>query len=165
MNLDSGAVHLVPFVAMTTRTDRWFGHLFSQVDVATHGDPLQLSLDGVSPLMDAGRVNQPPLFSIDVGHGYWIIPKSSDGFGLAVTSELHYTVPMGGNDSFSVVGALGTADINTPMTARYEVLHSTTGVQIDLPGEWSIRPAVVLPLLSKKKVFDAEYVLQVNCSF
>ncbi len=164
VKLDSGAVHLVPFLAMTRRSDRWFGHVFTQLDVATHGDPLRTTLDGVSPLTRVGRINQPPLLSIDIGNGFWLIPKSNEGFGLAVTSELHYTVPLGGDDSFVVADVSGIAGFNTSISPRYEVWNSTVGLQFDFPGDWSVRPAVVLPLRSER-AFDVEYILQVNRSF
>ena len=164
VNIDARAVHLVPFLAMTRRTERWFGHVFTQLDLATSGDRLRASFDGVSPLTQAGRINSPPLFSLDFGVGYWIIPQTVNGLGMALTTELHYTVPLDNDDSFVVTNALGTVGVNSTQKAQHEVLNATVGLEINASTSWTFRPALVIPLISER-VFDTELLLQLNLDF
>jgi len=160
--LDSRAAHLVPYLAYTQKYNRWFGHLFTQLDIATGGDPLRASLDMATPVA-AGSVDQPVLLGIDAGVGYWLLqPAGDQGSGLALVSELHSTTGLSGADSFTAVGALGTFAINTPDPA-YDLLNLTSGVHAELGGGWSLRTAGVFPL-RRERVFDAEFVLQINHS-
>ena len=149
---------------MTQRGTRWFGHAFAQLDIASHGDSFRSTLNVMGPIVHAGRVNQPVLLGLDAGLGYWLVPPCQCGTGLAVVGEVHYSVPLGSEDSFTAAGPLTSVSINTPAAAAYEVLNFTAGLQFSLGNDWTIRPGAVLPA-REERVFDVEYFLQVNRSY
>ncbi|WP_145048742.1 hypothetical protein [Lignipirellula cremea] len=159
--VDSQAVHVVPYAAYTERSGRWFGHAFAQLDIAAGSDPFQATLNGATPEL-AGKIDQPVLLGMDAGLGYWLLqPCCPQGRGLALLSEIHSTLPIhDDDDDFVAAGALGTFAINSPPPA-YEVLHLTAGIHAELGQGWSLRSGVVFPM-RKERVFDAEYVLQIN---
>lgn len=163
-SLDSQAVHFVPYVAMTQRTGNWFGHMFTQIDFASQGDPLRVTINdtGVGDVM--GRVNQPALLGFDIGGGYFLVPPCGCNKGLALVAEAHYTTPLQDSDQFTAAGTLASASINRPVNASYEVLNFTAGVQIGLGCGWQLRSGAVFPGRAER-VFDAEYLLQVNRGF
>lgn len=166
-SMEPEAVHLVPFLAGTQQHGRWFTHGFLQLDIASHGDPFRATLNTPADREFVGRINQPVLMGLDLGGGYWLIPPCDccDGGGsLAVVGEVHYTTPLGNADELQADGGLTAVTINTPVAASYEVLHFTTALQIALDGGWQLRPGVVFPARSER-VFDAEYLLQVNRRF
>lgn len=163
--LDPKATHLVPYLAFTHGHERWFGNGFMQLDIASQGDRLTATIDnsGVSQLV--GRINQQPLLGLDLGGGYWLLPPEQPmGNGLAIVGEVHYTTPLGSSDSFVANGSLASVCVNNPGNAAYNLLNFTAGLQLSLGGGWRVRPAVVVPALSTR-VFDAEYMTQVNRSF
>ncbi len=162
--LEPEAVHLVPFFAWTERHGRWFGHMFAQVDVATHGDPLRATLVLAGPLTHVGRINQQTLLGIDLGVGYWLIPECRCRLGLAVVAEAHYTAPLNSDDRFTASGSQTAVTINAPIGASSEVFNFTTGIQLSSWHGWALRSGFVFPARDEK-VFDAEYILQVNRTF
>ncbi len=162
--LDPEAVHIVPFLAWTRRNDCWFGHMFVQLDIQSHGDPLRTTLATAGVLVPAGRINQPLLFGADLGIGYWLVPPCECDSGLALVAEAHYSSPLSGQDRFTSTGPLVTLSTNTPVGASYEVIHLTTGLQWSMGNGWTLRSAVVLPG-DTERVFDTEYLLQINRTF
>lgn len=163
--LDPRATHFVPFVAVAQRGERWFGQGFMQLDVASHGDRLSATLNAPGAAVLAGRIDQPPLLGLDLGGGYWLLPpEEPSGSGLAIVGEVHYTTPLGNSDSFVSSGSLASVGVNSSGDAAYDVLHFTAGLQAALGSGWRIRPAVVVPA-KRERVFDAEYLLQINRSF
>jgi hypothetical protein len=163
--LDPKAAHLVPFVAFTHGHERWFGNGFMQLDVATQGDRLTADLENPGVPQLVGRINQQPLLGLDLGGGYWLLPPEQPfGSGLAIVGEVHYTTALGSSDSFITNGSLASVYVNNPGNAAYDLLNFTAGLQLSLPGGWRIRPAVVVPA-KHTRVFDAEYLTQINRSF
>jgi hypothetical protein len=134
------------------------------LDVASHGDPFRATLNIVGDQDFIGRVNQTPLLGVDLGGGYWLIPPCDCGRGLAVVGEVHYTTPLGDTDTFAGAGSLTSVAINSPLDEAHEVLHFTSGLQLGLGDGWQLRSAVVLPA-DDERVFDAEYLLQLNRRF
>ncbi|UUO07239.1 hypothetical protein M4951_02765 [Blastopirellula sp. J2-11] len=164
-SLDSQAVHFVPFLAATKRSGCWFGHFFTQLDVASQGDPLRVTLNQAGSGDLIGRVNQPTLLGFDFGGGYWLVPPSCCcGRGLAIIAEAHYTTPLEEDDQFAATGALTSASVNTSAGTAYEVLNFTTGLQIALGNGWRLRSGAVFPGRAER-LFDAEYLLQINRGF
>ncbi|PQO46900.1 hypothetical protein [Blastopirellula marina] len=163
-SLDSQAVHFVPYVAMTKRSGNWFGHAFTQIDVASQGDPLWVTINDTGVAEQIGRVNRPTLLSFDLGGGYFLVPPCGCNKGLALVAEAHYTTPLDDDDQFTTVGTLATASINQTARAPYEVLNFTAGIQVGLGCGWQLRSGAVFPGRAEK-VFDAEYLLQVNRGF
>lgn len=166
-SIEPEAVHLVPFLAGTQQHGRWFTHGFLQLDIASHGDPFRATLNNPADRQFVGRINQPVLMGLDLGGGYWLIPPCdccNDSGSLAVVGELHYTTPLGNQDELQTDGGLTAVTINTPIAASDEVLHFTTALQVALDGGWRLRTGVVVPARSER-VFDAEYLLQINRRF
>ncbi|TWT39010.1 hypothetical protein [Blastopirellula retiformator] len=163
-SFDSQTVHFVPYVAMTQRSGCWFGHLFTQIDFASQGDPLRVTINDTGAGDLIGRVNQPALWGLDIGGGYWLVPPCGCNKGLALVAELHYTTPLQDDDAFSAAGTLTTASVNTAASPAYEVLNFTAGLQLGLGGGWQLRSGAVFPGRAEK-VFDAEYLLQLNRGF
>ncbi|MCC9606094.1 hypothetical protein LOC68_19610 [Blastopirellula sp. JC732] len=163
-SLDSQTVHFVPYLAMTQRSGCWFGHMFTQIDFASQGDPLRVTLNDTGASSLIGRVNQPALLGFDIGGGYWLVPPCGCNKGLALVGELHYTTPLAEDDQFSAVGTLTTASVNTAVSPAYEVLNFTAGLQVGLGCGWQLRSGAVFPGRAEK-VFDAEYLVQLNRGF
>jgi hypothetical protein len=114
-----------------------------------------------------GRINQPVLLGLDVGGGYYLIPPCDDcdcGGSLALVGEVHYTTPLGDAEQLTADGGLTSVTINTPVSASYELVHFTTGLQVALADGWRLRTGVVVPARSER-VFDTEYLLQINRHF
>lgn len=159
--LDPKAVHFVPFAAITRRAERWFGNGFMQLDFPSHGDRLNATLNSIGVFETAGRIDQPPLFGMDIGGGYWLVTPSDRGAGLAVVVEVHYTTPLAPSDGFGASGGLTDVSVNSSAGPEYDLLHFTAGLQLAMANGWQIRPAVVVPA-KDERVFDAEFLLQVN---
>lgn len=166
-SMEPDAVHLVPFLAGTHQYGRWFSHGFLQLDIATHGAPFYATLNTPANREFVGRINQPALLGLDLGGGYWLIPPydcGNCGGSLAVVGEVHYTTPLGNEDELVANGGLTSVAINTPVSASYEQVHFTTGLQVAFDSGWRLRTGVVVPARSER-VFDTEYLLQINRRF
>jgi hypothetical protein len=162
--LSPDAVHIVPFLAWTERSDRWFGNAFMQVDIETNGDRLQSTLAVAGSLVSAGTINQPVLFGADLGVGYWLRqPCECGSGGLALVAEAHYSAALGAQDRFAVAGPLMAVSVNTPVSASYEVINLTSGLEWSIGNGWSLRSAVVVPA-DTERVFDTEFLIQINRS-
>ena len=157
--VDPAAVHLVPFLAMTERYDRWFGHAFAQLDIAVGGDELR-----VSTVAANAQIAPAPLLGIDLGVGYWLTHNPSSGAGIAAIVELHSTTGLGSDDTFTLNDGTATFGVNTPAGVSNDLLNLTAGTVMARSDGWSLRTAVATPLLSER-VFDVEAIVQLNRLF
>lgn len=158
--LDPQTVHLVPFLAVTERYGRWFGHLFTQLDIPLGED----ELSGAT-LAGSSSVDSAALLGVDIGVGYWLMPQDRGTVGIAVVAELHGTASLESDDSLTPTGPVDLViGVNNPGNVSNDILNGTTGLVFAGPDGWSLRTAIAFPTLSER-VFDSEAIVQLNRLF
>ena len=75
--------------------------------------------------------------------------------GIAASAELHYATALQSSDSITV----GSLDIRN-LINRFDVVNLTLGVNVLTNRNFSIRPAMVIPLNDDQ--FDYEAMVQAN---
>ena len=150
-SLDNDVVTLAPYIAFL-RADacsNMFMHGFVQFVLPT--DDYDIVADGDADQLDGGTY----LF-VDASIGYWL--RQDCCGGVAAIAELHYAENIEGGD----IASPGGEEVRS---SDFESLNATAGLHF-ANGCWSVRPAVVLPLLDRpNRAFDWEFALQVNRRF
>lgn len=159
IHIDHGSVHLLPYLALLRGYDSgWFWQSFLQLDLDLNGNRVQADLTGAN-LQPVGVLQEQTLLFADLGIGYQFTDLGDDGSpAIAAVAELHYATTLQDSDSISD----GLLDIRN-LTNRFDVLNLTLGMNVLTNRNFSIRPAMVIPLRSgNDKQFDYEAMVQMN---
>ena len=157
------AVHILPFVAALGRpTDRCFWQAFLQFDIDANGNTVLADLSG-GALPKIGVFNDATLMFIDLGTGYELYRDDYASLLRRVTAlaEVHYSSTLQDED---VVAGNGLTVGG--FFRRFDVVDLTLGASALLGQHTSVRPGIVMPLLTgKNRHFDYEATIQVNVFF
>ena len=165
IDLHNDAVHLLPFIGLTSApADWWFYHTFVQIDAATQGN--RITVDRGLADFESGRLNDATLLFVDVGGGAWLFndPGAGGLSGVAVIGELHYTRALQDPDRFDAVNSL----LSFRSHEGDDFLNLTTGLHLGWRNWAAARIAGVFPLdLDDRhgRLFDAELQASVVCRF
>lgn len=160
---DPAAVYLTPYLGtLRVIDDIWFINSFVQFEFATGGDRLTASLNGGAP--QEFLVNQPALFLFDVGGGVWLTTPNRNGTGVALTNEWHFAQALGDDDTFAVDPTNALPNVFVDFNTIRTVLNNTTGLHVQLNQKTSVRTAVSIPIL-EERIFDTEFMVQLNCNY
>ncbi|MGB7347589.1 MAG: hypothetical protein WBD20_25425 [Pirellulaceae bacterium] len=160
MELESDAVHLVPFYAETRRIGtRMFANVFSQIDLPLSDDDIRIDGSAV------GSVRAAYTSSSDFGLGYWLVPlEHSNDSGLAAVIEGHYTRRLGDVDQKALPQFPSSLSSVNRQDVDDSIFNVTVGVHAQLSGAWSIRLAESFPVLNDD-LFDSEAIFQAIRTF
>lgn len=157
------AVYITPYLgALREINDIWFINSFLQLDIATGGDKLVASLGG-NPAAEF-KVDQPPLLQLDIGGGVWLVTRAQNRPGWAFLSELHIATALADDDTFAVDPTLALPNVFVDENPIRTVVNATNGLHCQLSDLFSVRAALSVPLLNDR-IFDSEFMVQVNRSF
>ncbi|MDA1049624.1 MAG: hypothetical protein O3C40_03970 [Planctomycetota bacterium] len=156
IHVDHASVHLLPYLALARAYDSgWYWQSFLQMDVDVNGNNIQADLSGAN-LQPVGVLQEQTLLFADLGVGYQFTQLGDDSpLGIAATAELHYATPLQNSDSITA----GTLDIRN-LVNRFDVVNLTLGMNFLTNRNFSIRPAMVIPLSDDQ--FDYEAMVQAN---
>ncbi len=156
VHIDHASVHLLPYLALLRGYDSgWYWQSFLQMDIDLNGNNVRADLNGVN-LQPVGVLQEQTLLFADLGIGYQFRELGDDGSpAIAATAELHYSTPLQDSDSIST----GALDIRN-LVNRFDVVNLTLGMNVQTNRNFSIRPAMVIPLSDDQ--FDYEAMVQAN---
>ncbi len=156
IHVSHASVHLLPYIALLRGYDSgWYWQSFLQLDVDTNGNKVQADLQGVN-LQPVGVLQEQTLLFADLGVGYRFTELSDDNpIAVAATAEVHYASPLQDSDSIKA----GALDIRN-LVNRFDVVNLTLGMIFRTNSNFSIRPAMVIPLSDDQ--FDYEAMVQAN---
>lgn len=168
--LENESLNLSPFFAvMHNPNDLFFGHMFAQLDVATHGNSLRFqSLPPDGPAAGVlGKFTDQTLFHLDVGSGCWLVrrPQAPLLSGLAAITEIHYTDTFQKTDTIAASRSTlffpGAAVLLRNPANWMNVVNFTTGVHCELFDNSTFRVAGAFPLTQyDDRLFDGELLVQ-----
>jgi len=156
IHIDHASVHLLPYLALLRGYDSgWYWQSFLQMDIDSNGNSVQADLSGAN-LRPVGVLQEQTLLFADLGVGYQFTELGDDSpLAIAATAELHYATALQKSDSIRA----GTLDIRN-LVNRFDVVNLTLGVNFLTNRNFSIRPAMVIPLSDDQ--FDYEAMVQAN---
>ena len=161
--LDPTAVYVTPFLGtLRTIDDIWFINSFLQVDIATNGDRLTASLNN-GPTQEF-FINQPALLLLDFGGGVWLKTPERNKAGFALNTELHFAQALGDDDTFTVDPSGALPNVFVDLNPIRTILNVTNGLHAQIHRDLSVRTAISVPLLNDR-IFDTEFMVQVNCGY
>ncbi|MCA9145238.1 MAG: hypothetical protein H6821_14780 [Planctomycetaceae bacterium] len=156
VHVDHASVHLLPYLGLLRGYDSgWYWQSFLQLDIDTNGNRVQADLTGAN-LQPVGVLQEQTLLFADLGIGYQFTELGDDCRpAIAATAELHYATPLQGSDSITA----GALDLRS-LVNRFDVVNLTLGMNFLTQHNFSIRPAMVVPLSDDQ--FDYEVMVQAN---
>lgn len=156
IHIDHASVHMLPYLALLRAYDSgWYWQSFLQLDVDTNGNKVQADLQGVN-LQPVGVLQEQTLLFADLAVGYQITQLDDNNpVAVAATAELHYATPLQSSDSITA----GALDLRN-LVNRFDVVNLTLGMNFLTNRNFSIRPAMVIPLSDDQ--FDYEAMVQAN---
>jgi hypothetical protein len=163
ITIDPTAVYLTPWLgALCTYNDIWFVNSFLQLDVATSGERMLVSLAG-GPLQTF-YINKQTTLQLDIGGGVWLLTPSESPVGLAVTNEIHFAQALNGADAFVVNPGGGFPNVFVNEDVINTLVNYTAGLHAQIHDEWSIRAGLSVPFMIQR-IFDTEVLVQINRNF
>lgn len=156
IHVDHASVHLLPYLALLRAYDSgWYWQSFLQLDIDTSGNNIQADLTGAN-LQPVGVLQDQTLLFADLGVGYQFTQLGEGcSQAIAATAELHYATPLQSSDSITA----GSLDLRN-LVNRFDVVNLTLGLNVLTNHNFSIRPAMVIPLNDDQ--FDYEAMVQAN---
>lgn len=153
--VDNDAVHMAPFIGwLLLPRPKWFVQGFMQTDFDLNGNRVRSSASG-----NEGILQDQNLLFVDASVGHWLMQRSamtSRLQGIAVISELHYTMTM--NDADMVDG------IGNPYQ-HVDLLNMTAAFHFQFRRA-SLRLGGAAPLRDdEERLFDAEIIAQWSRGF
>ncbi len=159
IHIDHRSVHLSPYLALLRGYDSgWYWQSFLQMDIDLNGNNVAADLTGAN-LLPVGVLQEQTLLFADLGMGYQFNElEDSSSCAIAATAELHYATSLQDSDVISD----GVLDIRN-LTNRFDVLNLTLGLNVMTHHNFSVRPAMVIPLRTgDDEHFDYEAMVQMN---
>ncbi len=149
--IENDAAHLAPYLGFLATPNRnWFVQGFMQMDFDLRGN------DVVFGGAFQGRLQDQNLMFVDLSAGRWLARRNLGRgrmAGLAMISELHYTMTMNDADFVSGFGN---------QFEHIDVLNTTLGMHIQY-GLAALRIGAAAPLRDEEeKLFDAEVFVQIS---
>lgn len=163
LNIDNGAVHLVPYLGYlyAPRKSNYFVHSFLTLDVDTSGNDVSGNVSGTG-LEHIGVIEDQTLLSCSVSLGKYVY-RNPTRVGpirsLAWTGELHYTTTLDGADVIQA-GAFQVGSTSADLS----LLNGTIGTHAQLRRS-TLTVGYTVPMNSDKRLFDGEFRLFVNRPF
>lgn len=163
LDIDNGAIHLVPYLGYlyAPRRSDYFVHSFLTLDVDTGGNVVRANVSGAG-LEHVGVINDQTLLSYSASIGKFIyrnVRRGSRVRSLAWTGELHYTTTLGDADVLQA----GAFQVGSP-NADLSLLNGTVGAHMQLQRS-TVTAGYTLPINSDQRVFDGEFRIFVNRPF
>ena len=158
IHINHTSVHLLPYLALLRGYDSgWYCQSFLQMDIDLNGNGVDADLTGAN-LVPVGSLQEQTLLFADVGVGYQFNQLNDDSPAVAAIAELHYATTLQDSDAISA-GALTIQNF----TNRFDVVNLTLGLNVRTNRDFSIRPAMVIPLSTgDDELFDYEAMVQMN---
>lgn len=165
------AVHLHPFLAvLATPDERVTFNAFAQLDFATEGNRVTFR-DSSGAAGSLGDLTPQTLLHLDASLAYWVYRSecSSVLTGVAPMVEIHYVTAL--EDSDRVAGTLvfpqNAANVQLRNRAgRFDAVHLTAGVHLEIARDAALRVAGVFPLRGREnRFFDSEVLAQLTLRF
>jgi hypothetical protein len=162
LQIRNESVHLLPYVAvLSSPIDSLFLQGFLQFDVDANGNPAFGNAAG-GGLGSIGTLHDPTLMFIDVALGYrWYQNQYAVITSIVPLIELHYSTTLQHADALTG-GGLTLSSVSP----RFDIVNMTMGAQFSLGNQFSVTPAIVVPLRSgDDRQFDMEAVVLANWNF
>lgn len=133
IDIHNDAVHLLPFIGLTSAPADWlFYHAFVQIDAATQGNLITLDR-GISGF-DSGRLNDATLLFVDGGGGVWLFNDPGAGGPDGRGRDWRVALHAGLAGSRSLCGLQRIAVVSIARGRRLPESHERPALWLDKLG-------------------------------